>query len=211
MATRDGRIRVSPSSSVKLSISPTQRPSAAFRRRAPRARRESARKPARVSPRDMQDQGALAGAGGEEHVVDLGGVLRLHRQVRCHPQLRLGRRLARRLRDGARGNFIGDRHALTGILRLHSEPLQDLGRRGRIDREPRPHRRARRVVDLIDQTGVSSTNCALRRRCAHWSERRDRSARAAEWGGYRRPRGGERHQPVEAWKRMEVGSVRVRD
>ena len=94
-----------------------------------------------------------------------------------------------------------------GLCGFSPSLLRTSGGVRRIDRKPRPHRRARRVVDLIDQAGGQFDKLprfvvAVRA----GSERRDRSARAAEWGGYRRPRGGRASSARRSPERMEVWS-----
>ncbi|UCF50911.1 MAG: hypothetical protein JSV48_15115 [Bradyrhizobium sp.] len=100
----------------------------------------------------MQDQRALGCIGAEEHVVDLGGVLWLHRHVRGHAQFRVGQRAGRR--GGGRGarDFARQRNPAAFLGRDQPELLQDRDGRRRIDREPRLDRRARRIVDLVDQS-----------------------------------------------------------
>jgi len=67
--------------------------------------------------------------------------------------LRLAHGLDRRRRGRACGSFISKRHMPIGTGGFQPEFAQDFGRRARIDRQPRPHSRARRVVDLVDQAG----------------------------------------------------------
>ena len=102
----------------------------------------------------VQDQGAFAGAGVEKHVVDFGGVLWLHRQLRRHPQLRLLGGLTGVVADGGCRDLSERAARRVGTGRLQPEFFQRL-RRGvrRIDRKPRPNGRARCVVDLVDQAG----------------------------------------------------------
>ena len=114
----------------------------------------SRRRPQRRFRQIVQDQRALAGAGAEKHVADLRGIGRLHRQIRRHPLLRLARRLD--LGGGyrrRRGNRRGDRYADVAASRVDAELRRDDRRRARIDREPRPHRGAGRIVDFVDQAG----------------------------------------------------------
>ena len=169
----------------------------------------SRRSPQRRVGEIVQDQRALAGAGAEEHVVDLGGVLRLHRQVRCHPQLRLARRLDRRAPRRLRRNLGGERHALVGTGGSQPELSQDFDRRARIDRKPRPHRRARRVVDLVDQAGgqfdklprfVVAVRAGLHVEVGQHAQQRRANIDALP--------ARERHQAIETGKQRRCGHVR---
>ena len=157
----------------------------------------------------VQDQRALAGAGREKHVADFGGIVGPHRQGGRHPQLRFGRCLHRWL-NGRRSNNRGcERQVLAGMRTPQPELVHDLGRGRRIDREPRPHRGAGGVVDLVDQAGrqfdelpflVGGMGVGLDIEVGQHAQqgRPDIDALAAR----------ERHQPVESWKQWSCGHVR---
>ena len=99
------------------------------------------------------------------------------------------------------GDFLRHRHRRIGLRGPQAELGQDLERRAGIDRKPRAHGGAGRVVDLVDQARRQLDELALlvggmRARLhieigQHAQQRRpDVDALAA----------GERHQPVEARK-----------
>ena len=98
---------------------------------------------------------------------------------------------------------------LAGMGAPQAELVHDLGRRRRIDREPRPHRGARGVVDLIDQAGgqldelplfVGGMGAGLYIEVGQHAQqcRADIDALAT----------GERHQPVETRKQWSCSHVR---
>ena len=160
----------------------------------------------------VQDHRAFAGAGREEHVADFGGIVGTHRKRGRHPQLRFRRRLHHRLAGRRGGNRRRDRQDLIGARTPQLELVHDLGRGRRIDREPRPHRSAGGVVDLVDQAGrqfdemaflVGGMGAGLDVKVGQHAQqgRPDIDALAAR----------ERHQPVESWKHWSCGHVRLRD
>ena len=190
-AIRAGRIRASPISSAKFSLSSAKAAiSSVWTARAARAAGIRAEAFSGVSARLCRISARSLATRGEEHVADLGGIVRPHRE-RATPSATALRslRLLRR-RAGRRGGDRGCDRQRLGMRTPQPELVHDFGRRRRIDRQPRPHRRARRVVDLIDQAGRQFDELPLlvvgMRR---WPAHRDRSARAARSGGYRRPRG----------------------
>ena len=109
-------------------------------------------------------------------------------------------------------NFAGERQALVGSRGFQPEFFQDLNRRARIDRQPRPHRRARRVVDLIDQARgqfdklplfVAAVGAGLNVEVGQHAQQSGSDIHALA--------AGERHQAVKAWEKWRFGHVRVRD
>ena len=99
----------------------------------------------------VQDQRALARIGAEEHVVDLGRFLRLHRHVGGHALLGIGWRAGRRGGDCGTRDFARERHPAAFLRCDQPELLQHWDGRLRIDRKLRLDGSARRVVDLVDQ------------------------------------------------------------
>ena len=209
-AIRAGKIRASPSSSVKFSMSAANAAiSSVSMARAARAAGIRAEARSGVSGRLCRIKARSLALAREKHIADFGRVLWLHRQIRCHPQLRLARWLDRRVPRQRCRNLGGERHALIGIGGFQPELSGDFGRRARIDRKPRPNRRARRVVDLIDQAGgqfdklprfVVAVRAGLHVEVGQDPQqgRTNIDALPAR----------ERHQPVEAGKRWRCGHVR---
>jgi hypothetical protein len=97
------------------------------------------------------NQRALGAAARKEQGADLGGVFRLHRQIRRQPQLCFGRLARRPFGSRLRGDLFRQRHGFIGVCRPQSEQDHRLQRRARIDRKPRAHRSAGGIVDLLDQ------------------------------------------------------------
>ena len=104
---------------------------------------------------------------------------------------------------------FGERHGLIGTGGPQPELSQDLDRRARIDRKPCPHRRARRVVDLIDQAGgefdklprfVLAVHAGLNVEIGQHAQQggSDIDALAAR----------ERHQSIKAGKQRRCGHVK---
>ena len=90
--------------------------------------------------------------------------------------------------------------------------MHDFGRRRRIDREPRPDRCARGVVDLLDQAGgqfdelpflVGGMGTRLHIEVGQHAQQSGADIDALATG--------ERHQSVKARKHWRCGHVRVRD
>ncbi|MEY9456453.1 hypothetical protein ABIG07_005401 [Bradyrhizobium ottawaense] len=159
----------------------------------------------------VQDQRALGGAGAEEHVVDLGGVLRLHRHVRGHAQLGVGRRAGRRGGGCGHGDLAGERNPAAFMCGNQPELLENRDGRRRIDRELGLDGRAGRIVDLVDQPRCKLGELALLVVAVDAGLHIEVGQHAQQ----RRPNidafaTGERHQPVESGK-QRLGHGEIRD
>ncbi|TDM67710.1 hypothetical protein CEF01_13330, partial [Lactobacillus crispatus] len=99
-----------------------------------------------------QDQRTLSRIGGEEQVVDLRGLIGLHRQC-CRPAMsaRGGLRIPRGRRGGLRSKAA--RRQKRGSGGAQPELVRDLLRSRRINRQPGADGGAGRVVDFVDQAG----------------------------------------------------------
>ena len=209
-AIRDGRIRASPSSSVKFSTSSANaaisRISIARLARAAGIRAEAF---SGVSSRLCRISARSLGVGAKNMSLISAASFGCIDRFDCHAQLRFGRRPGRWRRGRRRGNFARERHRLVRLGAPQPELAHDRDRRRRIDRKPRPHRGARGVVDLVDQAGgqldelpllVGRMGAGLDIEVGQHAQQRRADIDALATG--------ERHQPVETRKQWSCGHVR---
>ncbi|MGY3411511.1 hypothetical protein ACVWZV_007624 [Bradyrhizobium sp. GM5.1] len=124
---------------------------------------------------------------------------------------RANRQGGRRGSRGGRRGFARERNPAALLRGRQSELLHDRGGRRRIDRKPRLDGRARRVVDLVDQSCGELDELALLVVAVgarldievgqHAQQRRTNIDAFAT---------GEGHQPVESWK-QRLGHGEIRD
>ena len=208
-AMRDGRISASPSSSVKFSTSSAN---AAISRiwiaRAARAAGIRADAFSGVSFRLCRICArSLALAAKNMSLISAASLGRIDRFDAIRSSASVGVRAGRRGRRGRWNLRAAERHRLVGMGAPQSELAQIVSRRCRIDREPRPHRGAGGVVDLVDQAGGQLDELPLLvGRMGSAPAHRDRSARAAASGGCRRPRDGRASSARRNPETMELRS-----
>ena len=118
--------------------------------------------------------------------------------------------LAGAARAGTCGNLARERNVPIGTGGFQSE-LSHAFRPACPDRSPAAPARPRASRHRPDRSGARSVRrtAALRRRCARWPARRDRSARAAGSAGYRRPRGARASSARQTRKQRRCGHVRI--
>ena len=209
-AIRCGRIRASPSSSAKFSVSSANAAiSRIWSARAARAAGIRGEAFSGVSARLCRISArSLAPAAKNMSLISAASLGRIARVDAIRNCASVGAFTAGALgaaRRRSRPRPAGSRRG----GRPQPELVHDLGGRRRIDRQPRPHRGAGGVVDLVDQARrqfdelpflVGGMGAGLDIEVGQHAQqgRPDIDALAAR----------ERHQPVESWKQWSCGHVR---